>query len=561
MILSKLTRSRSKILVVSFVLTILVQGSTIFNQFCLTDDIAQHHVWLDAGENTGLRSDDPWLIASHAFQPYVLAAFFKCLHFIFPTLLIGKVIALFALWLTAFLIWEIGKACVGERAGWICLALFFVSDAWIGISGGFARTFAWPIVCLFLLASLKRQLIISCLALFFAAAIYPIVFVLLIPTFLFIALSDWQFQNASRSKLIPYNSYLIVPFLLLVCGVILILLKSYELNSHPLVGPQVQHSEIMTDPLFGQHGRWPLWPQPALVTILPWSFMAWGKVLLEPIMRYAEFFAIKSTVITIVVGVISVTIPVCALAKLFYFNRRAFIVFISLFFSAITVFFAAKLTLPKLYEPSRYLVWSIPVMSVILFSITAEMGVGQIKNISIRRTIYGLSVALILSRIPAIQGKGAEDISEYSKLYSAIRELPPNITIASYPRTSDFIPVVCHRNIYLSHESSHAVIFKNYREIMVSRQHRLISSLYSDDLGAIQKFCREEKIDWFIIEDRYYRKENVFTTHFQPFLDQINGLLENQPTFKLLSLAHQYGQEVQNGVYLLSANVVLASSS
>lgn len=543
----------------SCVLALALQGHTLLRPMLLTDDIAQHHVWLDAGPAGGFRADDPWLASAKAIQPYVTAWVFQSLHLVLPTLLVGKVLALAVHGLTGFLIFQIGRRLGGLRLAWLVMGFFFISDAWIGISGGFARTFAWPVVCGFLLSILAERRDWTAVCLFLAAALYPIVFVLLCPAYGLL----WLHEQAAgkggwRQALdLPLQFRRQWPVLLgIVAGAALVLLKSRELALHPWVGPQVTLAEIQADPIYHQGGRVPVWPPASLGSSMTWFLMPWDKVLLEPVLRHA---AKLGDVVLAVFHVVAGILPLLALGIVFRRSRRHGVVLLALMISAVVTFELAAILLPKLYEPSRYLTWSFPVLAVLAVAIVLDAALGLLPAGRVRQAGIVFLALAIASRSPSIRGKGAEDVSEYSPLYLELARTGGEEIIASFPRTSDLVPVLCHRSVYVSNESSHGVLFTRYRKLVMERHEALLQAFYSPRQEDVRAFCTDNDISWLVVEDRYYRQDMPPDVHFAPFVERLRDLLKQTPEPWLLNYARKSGKQVQPGVYLLNTGPIIDS--
>jgi len=549
-------------LAVACLVTLLLQGHTLLRPMLITDDIAQHHVWLDALPGNGFQPDDPWIKCSKVYQPYLAAAAYQAVHLVLPTLLVGKAIALALLALTAFLVFHIGLRLGGTRLGWIAMGLFFLSDGWIGISGGFSRSFAWPIVSGFLLALLSRRPGIAALCLFLAAPLYPMLFVLLAPVYAIVWLYE-EFRTGWRQTFNLRAQWQAQwPLLLaVVAGSALVLLKSREMVMHPFMGPQVTLAQIQTDPLFGVGGRVVLWPQPPLYVMFPGSLFPWGKVLVEPVLRHlaAQSAGLAGTSV-LLLYITAVLAFLLAMFILWRRSREKTVVLLTLAVVSIVTFEVAELLLPKLFEASRYLMWSIPPLGLIAWSVLLDSAVGLVPSKRARQVLFLLLAVVFVARAPAIRGQGAEESSEYSPLYSALAHTGGEDLIASFPRTADLIPVLCHRSVFVSNESSHAVMFTRYRQLVIERHSALLKAFYSPRSADVRAFCKDNKISWLVVEEKYYRLDMVPGVHFAPFEQQMRDMLKQTPQPWLLAYARKAGKQVQPGVYLLNTGPIQDSS-
>jgi hypothetical protein len=548
--------------VVACVFALLLQGATLFQPYFFSDDIAQHHVWLDAGAGSGFQPDDPWIDCARVFQPYFATVVFKAVRLVLPTLLVGKAIALILLAVTAFLTFLIGHRLGGTRLGFIAMGLLFLSDAWIGISGGFARSFAWPLVCGFLLAMLNGRHGMAALSLFLAAPLDPIVFVLLAPVYAMVwlneeARSGWRQTFKLRLQLKDHWPVLLA----IAAGSALVLLKSREMGTHPFLGPQVTLAQISQDPLFGVGGRVALWPQTPLHALLPGCLLPWDKVLWEPVLRHmAGLSAGQAKAGTLLLQLTAVLAFGLAVFIVWRRGRQEAVVLLALAASSMVCFEAAEMLLPRLFESSRYLIWSIPVLGILGWAVLIDAFLGFLPSKHARLVLLVLLAGVFFARTKAIQGKGAEDVSEYAPLYAELVHTGGEEMVACFPRTGDFIPVLCHRSVFVSNESSHAVLFTRYRNLVMERHSALLKAFYSPQPKDVQSFCKDNEIAWLVVEEKYYRPDMELGLHFAPFEQRMRDMLKQTPQPWLLTYARKAGKQVQPGVYLLNTGPIIDSS-
>jgi hypothetical protein len=171
-----------------------------------------------------------------------------------------------------------------------------------------------------------------------------------------------------------------------------------------------------------------------------------------------------------------------------------------------------------------------------------------------------LLVLVLAARAPAMRGKGAEDVSEYAALYMQLARTGGGEMIACFPRTGDLISVLCHRSVFISHESSHAVLFTRYRELVMERQSAQLKAFYSKKSEDVRSFCGQNNISWLVVEEKYYRQDMEPGVHFAPFELQMREMLKQTPEPWLLTYARKFGKQVQSGVYLLNTGSIIASS-
>src|SRR5215475_14374306 len=109
----------------------------------------------------------------------------------------------------------------------------------------------------------------------------------------------------------------------------------------------------------------------------------------------------------------------------------------------------------KLYFPDRYIGYSIPLVVLIIISVTSAKIIEQWRNRSIRIAArFGILMFLLL-HFNIIYGAGLRDQSGYRQLYEHLRTLPKNSLIAAHPSLADYIPTFTKRKVFINFELSH----------------------------------------------------------------------------------------------------------
>ena len=93
----------------------------------------------------------------------------------------------------------------------------------------------------------------------------------------------------------------------------------------------------------------------------------------------------------------------------------------------------------------------------------------------------------------------------------------------------------------------------------MERHTALLKAFYSPLLADVRTFCKENKISWLVVEDKFYRPDMETGVHFAPFEQQIRDMLKITPQPWLLTYARKAGKQVQPGVYLLNTGPIMDS--
>ncbi len=140
------------------------------------------------------------------------------------------------------------------------------------------------------------------------------------------------------------------------------------------------------------------------------------------------------------------------------------------------------------------------------------------------------------------------------ELFATLRALPEEALIALPPALASQVPVFCHRNVFISHESAHALYFKNYHEYVMPRFHDFVEAytLTGDQLPAVVAFMDKWGIDYLLV-DRNQLQAGWLRT-FEPFQRQFKEKWTDagSENLTLLNVPDEAGQLIQQRLHLLS---------
>jgi hypothetical protein len=146
----------------------------------------------------------------------------------------------------------------------------------------------------------------------------------------------------------------------------------------------------------------------------------------------------------------------------------------------------------KLYIPGRYLLYTIPLISLILISIFLTRIIEQWRNIKIKTALKIVAIIFMLPHFNMNKGVGLAEYSNHyyhqngltvdtqinKNLYTYLNSLPKDSVIAAHPFLADGIPIFAQRKVFISSELSHAW-FDRYWETISARTYDFFNAYYA----------------------------------------------------------------------------------
>jgi hypothetical protein len=179
---------------------------------------------------------------------------------------------------------------------------------------------------------------------------------------------------------------------------------------------------------------------------------------------------------------------------------------------------------PFFFLPQRYLVYTTPVLSVILVS----AAIGAIAQVSPRRVRWAgsaVSVCLAVAFLAATAGRGSPDTGLRTRLRTndpilrAISALPKNALIASWPMgVTNNIPYVTRRPVLLSYET-HQAFHVEYARTMRRRVNALIDAFSATNPAPLLRLYRDFGVTHVVYHDEFIAAQRP--SYFRPFDEEI----------------------------------------
>ncbi len=192
--------------------------------------------------------------------------------------------------------------------------------------------------------------------------------------------------------------------------------------------------------------------------------------------------------------------------------------------AAALAYVAAQLTAPFLYHPHRYVIYAVPIATLILFPVAvAELAQRFLKLPAAARPLPVLLAAAIVLALLGGRGGGADSLSvdatPQRALYAAVAGLPKDTVVAGWPAgVMDNIPWMTRRSVLLNRES-HEALHQAYADEMRRRMDVLTDAYFAADLESLRRLRDEFRVTHLLLERAHFTKNAP--TYFEPFNERI----------------------------------------
>jgi hypothetical protein len=505
--------------------TILALRQAFHAPYVLADDVRQHVFWMFRFNDPSLFPHD--LIADYfqSLAPLGYRSMYEMLSAIglnplLASKLIPAVLGMVAVGYCYGLAMQVLRA---PGAAFLACVLF-AQSLWMNtdLCSGTPRSFLYPLALAFLYYAVRRSRIgvlvtIVLQALFFPPIVFISIGVLILGL---LHWSKWRFHfSKDRSDYILCAIALFAGLLAMV---------PYIISSSkfaPTVSVEAARKMVEFSPsgriAFFDANLWNYWIKgnaglhfPSRPTYL------WFTFLLPVLFLFPARFALTKS---IAAGVRP--LPQLALASL-------------------GMFFAAHVLLFRLYLPDRYtqhtlrIILSVAGGIVIMVLVDALLRLAENGALQKRRaqTACALALALALAATTVCypfflhQFPNAGYVTgEYPDLYRFFSSQPKTSLIASLSDEANNLPTYCNRSILIGSEC--AVPFHPaYYEFIQRRGFELMAAQYSDSLPLVQKFIRDNNVDFLLVErdafSPHYVSGNHLVKQFVKIRDGISNRLQ-----------------------------------
>lgn len=197
-------------------------------------------------------------------------------------------------------------------------------------------------------------------------------------------------------------------------------------------------------------------------------------------------------------------------------------------------FSAAKILFPLLYIPSRYVaLGTIALIPAIFPAIWALVGRSLVPS---HRKYFAEPVALVLG-IAAIVSLGWLDVSVKKLptasgnrvLFAAIRDLPPDAVIASWPRgIASMVPLFTARSV-LVFEEGHQIFHQDFLLEMRKRTRAIIAAYAATDITPVKHLRDTYRVSHILLNPRHLTRTPDYFAPFDQEMEDARAAVQGQP--------------------------------
>lgn len=501
------------------VLFVFAHWSGLTNPYVSNDDVRQQIFWMQQWADPALYPDDPFSQYASAYVPcgvkalYLLPVTLGMNAVYCSKLLTGGLFVLLGVCL-----FGIGHRLGGRGLAWTVLGVFWLMPAFLyNMSGGISRSFASPLLALFILSWQRGSARWMGLTLVLQALCIPYICILSTASCVLAGLA-----GRLRPGLAP-------PFpraarhLLVVAGVAAVVLAMNHGFDSAGFGPLTGKADMAGRPEFTEPGRLEIYPQPGI----------FFDAIYYPFERIGLFLEAG-----LAVGIASLTL---ILGLAFFFGRKVDWRGLSarshsLLFLAATSFglyAVARMVLLKLFVPDRYISYSLYMLYCLALAICFHAGLRRLFSSPRRAAVAVLCVAVLGGL--RLKDQGLFDYSADAPLYEAARHTPKNALFAGHPNLMDNVLTFGERKVFVSYKLAHPWS-KGWWNFVRPRIDQFFQAYYAADPEEVRAFCRENHIDFLVVDPAQFQPDFIAKRpFFAPFDTTIREMTKGRTAFALLS--------------------------
>ncbi len=493
-----------------------------------SNDMQEHISWYYAAGNPALFQNDIIKTYYTSMAPLGYKTVFNVVCAYVDPQVFGEVLSLVLGMAGVLLAYRVGEAVAsGSAVGGIAAVLLLLFGNVFGLSqfikvfeGGLQRAFALPIFLLGTWALLRGRVWALCGALVLAALFYPPACVGLV------AFSGcvmaWACLRSGRLASPAGRDALVAAGTSLFCAALL----------------------LVTRAVAAGRGHWTLYTLKEAVNMPEYYAGGIFEALLGKPILYHKW----SDYLTKAMPVPHPLLLMLTVLVFFWRARKHRSEVVLLVISSLACWSVAYLALFELYEPSRYVLY--PLMTLwllVLPSVALEVIrfiEPRLKSALMRlapwlsRTKTGFALGFVVivaiattyvtaSRIR--RGEGGVTGTAPTEVYTFLHSLPVNTRIAAQPIDADAIPMISQRSVL----AFRAGIFPYHREFYEEMKGRIAAiwtAMYTTNYGDILLLRQRYGADVLVVNEAWYKQNQAYGKPFAAILDSCRkGLQGNTP--------------------------------
>jgi len=523
------------------------QWDALTNLYVINADVNQHIWWMRQFQDPELFNNNLLTSYAKSLQPGGILTFFYLSSFIIDPVILTKYLPIILLTIATLYMYRLFFLMTQRYDVSVIGSLFFAVTPYyiFHMAGGHAHTYGYTLMAAFLFYLVKRDHRKVAVVMVLQSLFFPIVFV--VSTFTYL-LSFLQFEgikpywDKTKGKLV----YLLIA--VVISGTILSV--KYFYFGNPEIGKPYHKEDVLKMVEFTEKGRWMVIPTPSLDKEI--AHDAEKGIFIFSTIRKSELSNdLKTQLLNkhrLLYGIFGIILLMMLIRK----RLGVPIEIVYLLISSVTLFILADIFLLQLYVPDRYLTYSIPLFSLIIFVCTFKEVLAPPQWRKFRKVIQAVVLMFVFSSVNLSKGVALVDYSKDKAMYTYLNSLPKGVMIASHPEMADGIPTFAKRKVFINSELSEP-LFDSYWEKIKERTTDFFTAYYAQDIKNIYQFCIENKIDYLIVDRRhfkeaYYAKQNVY---FEPFSSLITKLAIAHDQYALLNISSDQYLFQQGDIFIV----------
>jgi hypothetical protein len=487
------------------------------NPFASNDDVRQQVFWMQKWSEPGLYPNDPFSKYAELYVPYGVKAVYRLAAPLIDPVYFSKVLTGILFVLLGVCLWAVGCTLGGRGLGWAVASVYWLMPSFLhNLSGGLSRSFASPMLALFMLCWLRRSARGMAVTLALEALFIPYICILSTGACLLAAVAGrW------RKALAPPFPATAVHLLWigLVAGLVWFMGRQFDAAGF---GPLVSRADMAGRPEFGEFGRFEIYPQPGL----------FFDAVYYPFERIGLFLdvGLKTGIASLVA--LAGLAAYCGRKVDWRGLARRGAPFFPLMAASLGLYALARVCILKLFVPDRYLSYTLYMVYCLLWAACFHAGFAR----ALRSPKKAAAVVLLAAALsfPRLHDLELYDYSGDAALYKAAWETPKDALFAGYPYLMDNLLTFGKRKVFVSYKLAHPWS-KGWWEFIRPRLESLFRAYYATDPEAVRAFCRENHIDFLVVDPADFKPGFLNARpFFAPFDALIRELTRGQSRFAVL---------------------------
>ncbi|OGX19465.1 MAG: hypothetical protein A3K83_01690 [Omnitrophica WOR_2 bacterium RBG_13_44_8b] len=499
------------------------------SKYIVKDDVRQHIYWMQQFRDSDLFRNDLLTEYAKSYQPWGFIAVYYLLSFFIDPIVASKIMPIILVVLSSVYIFKLVRHIVNGYTGFLAALILMMTPHYLDrMTGGLPRSFAFPLVIMFLYYLIKRRYLQSSVILVLQSLFYPMICLISIPTYL------CTFIRFENNRIFFDRSVVKKKFLIYAIVIsAFILCAKYALIYNPSIGTTVSRGQMVGDPAYYESGRYRVLqtaPLPKMIAMnvnkgvflpkilrryFPKAFAGSGKPSGNAVFFIAVLFVAYET-----------------LRKRLVFPPEIFFMFLS----SMLMYLISDMMLFKLFLPERYLEYTVPVISLTVYSVAVGQLINRFKNAGMKNTFQVALIILVLFHYD-IHGRDrflADKTDDYKGLYEYLNSLPKDAMIAVHPSLGNSIPSFAQRKVFINYELSHP-FYDKYWAVIKKRTYDFFNAYYAGEALPVLEFCEDNGIDYLVVDkqhfaDAYLSKKKIY---FEPFNSYVVQIAESRRNFIL----------------------------